>query len=99
MSGLPTSAIPNRALLVGAAAELATVLRGEIRQLTRDAQAFELQGRPLLAANIRTMRRRLARVLAAAEAVLGGERPTTPSSSRSSRVGHPSATFSTGGTS
>jgi hypothetical protein len=69
MSGLPTTAIPDRRALIAVAGELTGVLKSEIRQLSRDAQSFELQGRPLLAANMRTIRQRFANVLKLAEDV------------------------------
>ena len=71
MSGLPGTAIPDRHILIAAAGELAEVLRVEVRRLDRDAGALELRGNRLFAGQVRDIRARFAKVLHAAEAVLG----------------------------
>jgi hypothetical protein len=70
VSGLPTTALPERRNLVAAAAELAEALRVEVGRLEQDAQRLEVR-LPRFAADVRGLRARCARVLAAAEAVVG----------------------------
>ncbi len=69
MSGLPTTAIPDRRALVGAAGELATLLRLEVGRLEVDARRLS-ERLPQFAGDVRALRARFATVLKAAEAVL-----------------------------
>jgi hypothetical protein len=71
MSGLPGTSIPDRHILVAAAGELAEVLRSEVGRLDRDAKALELRGNRLFAGQVRDIRTRFAKVLQAADAVIG----------------------------
>ncbi len=96
MSGTPSVNVVSRELLIAQAAGLADELRREVGLLDRDARALDLRGLPMFAANLRTIRGRLATVMALALEVAEqggtGRRP-----SRRSRVsGQPGATFSTG---
>lgn len=69
MSGLATTAVPERRALVAAAGELATVLRVEVGRLEQDARRFQERRFTMLASEVRILRSRLAKVLVAAEAV------------------------------
>jgi hypothetical protein len=70
VTGTPRTVTVHRDVLVGAARELAKTLKAEMDHLDRDARALEERGNRLFAAEVRSLRTRLAKVLAAAVAVV-----------------------------
>lgn len=69
------NALTSRQLLIGHSAELAKALRAEITALAHDAESFRRQDRPMLAANVLTLRRRLVDLLKLARTVAEEGKP------------------------